>query len=103
MYFDESSIFRTVRSCSHLFSNCSTLEDNLFTSVVINRGPFAAVSDALHYRWTISIPLIDSIRGVMEEMLSPGDEERVMSADIAAGRLVEFEGFTALLDRVATV
>jgi hypothetical protein len=39
----------------------------------------------------------------MEEMLSPGDEERVMSADIAAGRLVEFEGFTALLDRVATV
>ena len=96
MYFDESSKFRTVRFCSHLFSSCSTLEDNLFTSVAINRGPFAAVADALRYRWRQSpsdrfYPSAPGGNG------RSGDQERVLSTASH-----EFVGLTDLLDQVPT-
>jgi hypothetical protein len=102
MCLDANSIFRGVPSRSHLFNSCSTSGDNLFASVAINRGPFAAVSDALHYRWTISRPLIDCIRGMMEDISIPGDQERISQGTMGAGCLVASERFTGLLDRVLT-
>ncbi|HLM99865.1 MAG TPA: hypothetical protein VK335_11310 [Bryobacteraceae bacterium] len=67
MYFDENSTFRSVDACSHLFSSCSTLEDNLFASIAINRGAGAALADALRYGWEISSPLVDYIRSMLSE------------------------------------
>jgi hypothetical protein len=78
------------------------LEDNLFTSVAINRGPFAAVADALRYRWTISESLINSIRLMLEDGFSPDEPERTPPVTIGAGRLVDLDRFTDLLDRVLT-
>src|ERR1700730_6767962 len=100
MYFDDSSIFRTVPSCSHLFNSCATLEDNLFTSVAINRGPFAAVADALRYRWIISRPLLNSIRCLMEERFDPDGQKEVLPETIGARRSTEFDDFTDMLDQV---
>ena len=102
MCFDANSIFRGVPSRCHLFKSCSSSGDNLFASVAINRGPFAAVSDALHYRWTISRPLINSIRGMMEGISIAGDQERISQGTMGAGCLVERELFIGLLDRVLT-
>src|SRR2546428_347126 len=70
MYFDDSSIFRTVDASCHLFSNCSTLGDNLFTSIAINRGPAAAIEHALQHGWKISQPVVDYIRRLLLEEVS---------------------------------
>jgi hypothetical protein len=70
MYFDDSSIFRTVDACAHLFSSCSTLEDNLFTSIAINRGPLDALEHSVRHGWKISRPIVEFIRTLLLEKAS---------------------------------
>lgn len=66
----ENSILSRVSSRAHLFNSCASSGDNLFTSVAINRGLEAAIEDAGRYGWTISSPLVDSIRFLLLEEAS---------------------------------
>lgn len=66
----ENSILSRVSSRAHLFNSCASSGDNLFTSVAINRGLEAAVKDAQRHGWTISKPLVDSIRLLLLEEAS---------------------------------
>lgn len=87
MSLDDNSMLKSVLSRSHLFKSCSTAGDNLFASVVINRGLSAAVADARHYRWTISRPLVDCIRVAVFEMLTSNGDPTNPRVEDVLGRL----------------